>query len=257
MNIFDPSANSKPKKVHFALKIATAFLVAVVGYFASTFWLPNDGTSQNSVNEHGPVSIISSSNLQDGKSQSVDAQKTASTILPNSRPRPKRPILDEEDEQKVVTALRNIQEVGDKIEIANSTTVYDKKLPLQSLRIIKIIPPSEKQLASLHAKIGSGLTGLAKNSAADKQMRERGMEIVSNYAVYSKKVKLIVLSEFHDGSKSRLSEFYVDDESLVTPNGEGAYDIPLPPKGVMRFDEQFGKSDSWGARRYAHLFGAK
>ena len=149
--------------------------------------------------------------------------------------------------------LEKLQSLGQEIESKNMTTLYDAKNAQAHNLILKITPPSDDQLASLYEALGKNLSTLPEGTRFKTKLHEKGLKQINEFAAYPKPTKLLRVCLRHDGAASFLMEYFVNDENLIRPDENGGFQVPLPPLSVMRYDEEFGKGDSWATKRSAHL----
>jgi hypothetical protein len=158
-----------------------------------------------------------------------------------------------ESEVLIAQGLERLRSLGQEIESKNTTTLYDLKNSQAHNLTLKITPPSDDQLASLYGEMAKSLSALPEGSRIRTKLHEKGLKQINEFAAYPKPIKLLHVCVRHDGAASILMEYFVNDESLLRPDENGRYEVPLPPRSVMRCDDQFGKGDSWATKRYAHL----
>ena len=139
-------------------------------------------------------------------------------------------------------------------ELANKNIIYENQSPEFHTVRLRVVPPNVEQLGRIYGGLSRALEALPPGSPAEKQMRERGMELINRFVLYPKPVKVLGFGERNDGTIADFFEWYVADEKMLMPNEKGMLPIPLPPQAVMRSDPDISKPDSWAAKRYSHLF---
>ncbi len=193
--------------------------------------LPPDATASG-----GPVRDVSSARAIASKSLSPDG------------------IISTEEQRLIEKGLLKIEAEMRKVETANQTVVYDREVPGGYAVIIRMTPPTTDQMGGVSNILSAAMQNFVTGSQAGERMRERGLWMIDQYANYPKRVKMLSFSGTSDGARALLMEYFVDDEKLVMRDAVGRYRIPNPPRAVVREDSDLTKPDSWGARRYSHVF---
>lgn len=131
--------------------------------------------------------------------------------------------------------------------------MYDQAIPEGHAVTIQVSPPTAAQGEEMYQHLSTALAQFPEGSPAAKELRQRGLRSIHNFAFYPKKVKMLCVSVRDDGERASLIEYFVDDERLVMRDENGRYEAPLPPRSVLREDAKFGRLESWARKRYHHL----
>jgi hypothetical protein len=149
------------------------------------------------------------------------------------------------------------------VELANTTTAYDKTFPETTYEdktfppsrrfMLRVSPPSTEEVDDAYIKVSEAIKAVGSNPAAQEQMTAALHKVIATYFTFPMKVKFLQVTL--NGDQDRViefSEYYVDDESLIF-RPDGTIRLPGVPYTVSHHDGKFGSADSWASKRYAHM----
>jgi ATP-dependent Clp protease adapter protein ClpS len=190
----------------------------------------------------------------EGIPRPVQPESNASTASAETLPQDED-VINTSDFETIMATVASTQAAIEAIEKKNSSEIFHQVYANGKAEVVflSITPPNDQERELLMEIKQDGLSKLSSHERAASKLKEMFNEVVYRRLNYPNAYKVVGLTvPANEARAPVLVEYFADDPTSALPNDKGQWSVP--GDFSQNLDEEYGSFDSWGKKRYGHLF---